>query len=358
MKKKIYALAFISALFLTGCSNDNDFINASQENVEISFDLNESSVAKTRGVVEGTTMTQDFSVWGYMSGTGIPTPGYVMNDASFDKDGNPMNDAHYYWIVSDDNSNVNAQFTCLSPISQAHTFANDKVTAAIVTPTVTTSPKNDENAVDVLYANVTTNPTKNRVPVTFKHALAWVEFQGKFAANITDVKIKSIVFSTNINTTGNFVLNTTDNGKAWNTVATPVAIQFGDESVALNSTSYTTLTDALLIPQDVPAQVTITYDITLGGITYTDRVITKTVNTGKDANNKDYVNSFTAGYKYIYRIYVTATEILFSPVVQPWEDTNDTNNTWQIWDEDAVAITEESFFTKASMLMGNPSVRA
>ena len=362
MKKNFLAL-IIGAFLLTNCTSDVDDFTIAPQTQEIAFNTDGNAVgnnhrATTRSIVSDTIMTQDFSVWGYMSGAGVQTAGYLMDDASFDKVGNPMNGEHYYWIVSDDNSNVDALFTCLSPISQTHSFANNQVTTAVTTPTDITSPKNDNSAVDILYASVATHPTDARIPVTFKHALSWIEFQGKFAANITSVTIKSIKFSTGLNTTGNFVLNTTNNGTSWNTVTTSADIEFGDENVTLNNSNYTVLSDALVIPQNVPTQVTIVYDITLGGITYTNRTITKTINTGNDANNKAYETSFVAGYKYIYRIYVTASEILFTPVVEPWQDTNDTNNTWQIWDTDAVSYVQESFFIKASMLTDNLSVRA
>jgi hypothetical protein len=86
-------------------------------------------------------------------------------------------------------------------------------------------------------------------------------------------------------------------------------------------------------------------------------IVTKTVNTGKDANNKGYISSFAAGYRYIYRIYVTADEIKFSPSVTPWQN-GTADDIWQIWDEDPVAYNQNSFFTPASMLTASPSLKA
>lgn len=354
MKQIMFLTALLSSMLFWGCSeNTDDFAKGEPE--QIVFSTQHDAV--TRSVVEGSVMVQDFSVYGYAL-TGVQTPGYIMKDATFDKDGNPSDGNKYYWPVADNASSVSVIFTAISPSTQAHTFnsASDKVTSSIVTPSVLTSPQNSDNT-DILYASKTSSPTKERVPITFNHALSWIQFQGKFGEGITDVKIKSIKFSTGLNTTGDFIQNTTDNTVAWDNIATPQVIEFGNGSKTLKSTEYTVLTDALLIPQSVPASITIKYDITIGDVTYADMTVTKTVNTGKDGNDKDYISSFAAGYRYIYRIYVTADEIKFSPSVTPWQN-GTADDIWQIWDEDPVAYNQNSFFTPASMLTASPSLKA
>ena len=132
------------------------------------------------------------------------------------------------------------------------------------------------------------------------------------------------------------------------------------------STEYEILSDMLLIPQSVPDEITITFNIVIENtdsdeIHYNGRTVTRTINGGADANKqedastgRDFVSTFESGKKYIYRIYVTADEITFDVDVDDWDDAN---NPFQIWDHNTTAYVEH-FFGKASMLMGKNLVIA
>lgn len=233
------------------------------------------------------------------------------------------------------------------PTNYSHSESSNIVTFAVDASETSASDCNDL----LIAVNNNVHPQVANVPLVFKHTLAWLEFSAKKDKNVESVTITNIQFSNALYTTGNLSVNLTDNTTegTWSSKAGSLN-SFASSTVLTND--YAVLSDALIVPQDVPTSVTITFNITLKNpddnstIYYNGRTVTRTINTGNDANSVAYVSSFTGGHKYIYRIYVTADEVEFDVSVDDWT----IDNVWQIWDHDATAYVEH-FFDKASMLM-------
>ena len=94
------------------------------------------------------------------------------------------------------------------------------------------------------------------------------------------------------------------------------------------------LGNALVIPQPVPQNVTIVFDICIVNpngdeVVFTDRKITRTINTGKDMVNVDYTPSWAAANKYIYNFKFDGDKVDFTASVLGWIDSN---NQYHVWD--------------------------
>ena len=376
--KKFLTLILFSLFGLTSCvQTEDDYMPNNNENVvnqEIVFNTY-ASYKSTRAIVEGTSLIDDtyFGVFGYVqNSTNTGVGGYIMKDAKYTSNGQPADGAHYYWPKADDNSDINCKFVAYYPYDGTNTVASWE--SDVLTYHVTAANTTATGSTDVLYAiNDGTNnwvhpvlngiknalDTNQDVNLQFRHALACIQFQAKMEniSNVKAVKIKSITFNNNdgtlaeIYTTGDLVINT----KTAN-ASTPISVtnldnastslQWAQYAIKDNlTTSYEALSTGIVIPQAVPDKVTITYDITIKNgdndeITYSNRVVTRKINTGKDDNNKSYVNQWLASNKYIYRIYITGTDVTFNVQVDNWAVDN---NWWQIWDSDNSVISEDLF---------------
>ena len=366
--KKIFTLIAAILLF-AGCTKISDAtMNAFLKDTEIVFDIDD--IVTTKAIVDGVTMVDNFGVYGYVTGTGVQSAGYAMANAEYEETGLPANGGKYYWPKSDNPENVNVLFTAYSQYLASPTFSNGTLTLSVPTLTQTLidgGATGDWN--DILYAQTNSNVHHQNatsahasVPLQFRHALSWIEFQGSVQDNtvITEVEITSIKFNGGgLYTTGNLVLDT----KA--TMASPAVsgqatknadLDFGTSTTKtltggdLTKTGYSVISDALIVPQAVPESVTITFNLKIQNTTgdelyYVGRVITRTINSGTDADAASYVTNFEAAHKYIYRILVTADGIDFSVDVIDWTD-----EAFQVWDNSASAYVEH-FFGKASTQM-------
>ena len=96
------------------------------------------------------------------------------------------------------------------------------------------------------------------------------------------------------------------------------------------------LGNALIVPQAVPQNITIVFDICIANpngddVVFTDRKITRTINTGKDADqDADYVLSWAAANKYIYNFRFDGDVVSFNILVSSWE--TNANNEFHVWD--------------------------
>ena len=94
------------------------------------------------------------------------------------------------------------------------------------------------------------------------------------------------------------------------------------------------LGNALVIPQPVPQNITVVFDICIVNptgdeIVFTDRKITRTINTGKDMVNVDYTPSWAAANKYIYNFKFDGDKVDFTTSVLGWTDSS---NQYYVWD--------------------------
>ena len=349
MKKVLFA-AFAALILMSSCSNIDDVSFTPQRTSEqISFNLGDKAVTRsTQSVVTGTSLPEGsfFGAYGYVKESTDVDAGYIMINGKYDNTGSSS--TPYYWPISDDNSDVFVNFVAYYPWTDDAGVVSLNQTTGDFTYHVTADGLVNDDCTDVLIAvaaNQSPESSNNRgtldvngnVPLTFKHALSLVQFQGKKADYVESVTISEIKFSSALSTEGDIVINTKNNPTIADMVVTnktnPQTYNFAAQNNDLTD-DYQVLSTAMVIPQDVPAAVTIKFDITLvgdgGHIEYRNRTITRTITSGNDDNNNTYdVTTFAAGHKYIYRYYVTADDVNFSITVDDW-----TNDWWQVWDTD------------------------
>lgn len=118
----------------------------------------------------------------------------------------------------------------------------------------------------------------------------------------------------------------TQKDTALNYVSAQVDTIFYDNHIVLG--------DALVIPQPVPQNITIVFDICIANETgeeviFTDRKITRTINTGKDMVNVDYTPSWSAANKYIYNFNFNGETLDFSALVSGWTLGSNDYHVWK-----------------------------
>ena len=201
----IAALASIMVIAtLASCAKMNDLSERTlvANGNEIVFNANATNAA-TRAIVEGTTMVDNFGAYGYVvPGSYSTEGGYIMRNAEFLPDGTAANGAHYYWPKSDNNENIEILFTAYAQYDSTVVYdaatGNITITVPELTDELIANPAGFD---DVLWAQTEANHQnalleKEKVPLHFKHALAWLQFHAEVANNpsIEYVKIKSIEF--------------------------------------------------------------------------------------------------------------------------------------------------------------------
>ena len=126
---------------------------------------------------------------------------------------------------------------------------------------------------------------------------------------------------------------------------TPTAVYTGQKDTTLNYVSavadtvftndHIVLGDALVIPQVVPTNITVVFDICISNdtgddVVFTDRKITRTINTGKDADqDADYTASWIASNKYIYNFRFNGDLVDFTTLVSGWTVNNNEYHVWK-----------------------------
>ena len=94
------------------------------------------------------------------------------------------------------------------------------------------------------------------------------------------------------------------------------------------------LGNALVIPQAVPQNITVVFDICIANgtgddVIVTDRVITRAINTGKDADgDADYTALWAAANKYIYNFRFDGDLVDFNTSVSGWTLGNTNYHVW------------------------------
>ena len=202
--KKLFTILVSVLLILASCTRIEDVTkNVTYNDTEILFNTNTST---TKAIVEGTEMVDNFGVYGWVvPGTYTGDGGYLMKNAEYEKTGNAANGGMYYWPKSDNNANIGVIFTAYSKFSSDATLTA-KDSLLITVPTLTqTLINNPSDFNDVLWAQTKVNHHQDgnvdaeheRVTLTFKHALSWLQFNASVVDNsaIKYVKIKSVKFS-------------------------------------------------------------------------------------------------------------------------------------------------------------------
>lgn len=380
MKKILFTL-ILGLASLTACEKMTTIV-ANDDAKSITFSPNTEK--STKAIVTNTFMIDNFGVYGYVTGEGVNTAGYLMKNAEYEETGQPVAGSKYFWPKSDNPENVNVLFTAYSQYVSNPSFSEGTLTLAV--PSLTQELINNPSGFDdILYAQTNAShqdaeTAHYTIPLHFKHALSWIEFRAKVDNNttITDVEITSIKFNgEGLYTTGNLVLDTKTtmvspavSGAATKNATLNFATSGGKTLTGgdLNKSSYSVISDALIVPQAVPESITITFNIKIQNtdgngnngdeIYYVGRTITRVINDGLDAGvgeNPDwhfetYNTQYQAAHKYIYNILVKVDGIDFSVDVIDWGSTN-----FQVWDHDDLAYVEH-FFDKASTMQGQSVV--
>ena len=205
MKKLFFA--FISAaLVICSCAKINDVSvedYSQSQSKESVFKTGSHFGVSTRAIVGGTSMEDHFGAYGYVLPGDHTDGGYILKNAEYDEAGDAANGAHYYWPKSDNNTNIGIIFTAYSQYDSNVAYDDATGNITITVPTLTQALINDPSDFDdILWAQTDTVNHQNsladhaRVPLNFRHALSWLQFNAEVATNpsIKAVKIQSVKF--------------------------------------------------------------------------------------------------------------------------------------------------------------------
>ena len=126
---------------------------------------------------------------------------------------------------------------------------------------------------------------------------------------------------------------------------TPLAVYGTQKDTTLNyvkaqvdtifTNDHIILGNALIVPQQVPEKITVVFDICIKNetgdeVVFTDRKITRTINTGKDADDDaTYVASWEASNKYIYNFRFDGDVLNFTASVIDWTVNGTDYHVWK-----------------------------
>lgn len=202
--KKFINIVLLGFVILCGCAKIEDVTSVKNSGAEIVFSTG-GSRTQTKAIVSGTTMVDNFGVYGYVVPGDYTTDDsvYLMKNAEYEEDGTAANGAHYYWPKSDNNTNVEILFTAYSQFVDAPGYDSASGDITITVPTLTQELIADPSDFDdILWAQAKPNhqdalADHYRVPLVFRHALAWIGFRAEVADNssIKYVDIKSVKFT-------------------------------------------------------------------------------------------------------------------------------------------------------------------
>jgi hypothetical protein len=279
----------------------------------------------TRAIAYGSTMVDSFGVYGYKP------PIYIIENGMYDINGDPVNE-HYYWPYMGDG--VPVSFVAYAPYKAQIIRTNNEIRFPINGVAITPETYND-----VMYASATTTHIMQRVPLTFSHALAWIEVAGKYDSTTVDsVTITDIRFTPGIITQGDLKFDLINPDTSWVNMNTPVNVNILSDNASLSDTGYAVLTDAFIIPQAVPTKIALTMNISISGdngkqtIDYKGRVVKKSIAT---------ISDFEAGKKYIFKYYVKGDSVDFSITTDDWITPD--ISAWESWGHSDGAYVERYY---------------
>lgn len=361
MKKLFFIAAFASAA-LVGCTKNEVAPSALQQD-EITFLAPVvGAQTKVNGLIGSTYNTgESFDVWcvhnvGDISGTGWGGAEYFSNvKAEYNStlEGWALNPT-YYWPATGKLS-----FVAMSPsIANETTYDATKgfnITGAwsqgadesTIVDLMYSEPAFDKAKADYTGYEETTGDANSYkgVDITFKHALSYITFKVKTAAeySTTDFRLTKITLS-GIYTTGTFIQKEADPWtESTSNVGEYVAfdydrdvpesdpvVKFGelefdnDPAVAVPETSGK---EIILLPQALKAdqqKITVNYEISTDDKAIDDpsKVWIAQTPEAVDLTNLT-VDEWEMGKKYIYTITIGMNEIIFDPAVSAWDTATD-----------------------------------
>ena len=112
-------------------------------------------------------------------------------------------------------------------------------------------------------------------------------------------------------------------------------LNYCPEEITINTNEHAILGNALVIPQAVPEYVTVVFDICISNATgddvvFTDRRISRKINSGNDMKDDAYVAFWAASNKYIYNFKFDGDALEFTTSITGWS-ASDSHN-YHVWD--------------------------
>lgn len=345
--KKLFFIAAIAGAALVSCTK-NELAPSVTEQEEISFAAPVvGAQTKVNGAIGATYHTDEsFDVWCvYNTTNGISewggTPYFNDIKAIYDSSlGGWALSPKYYWPATGYLS-----FVAMSP-SIGNATSYDQAKGFQITEAWSQGATQDA-IIDLMYSEPTFNCQKssyddygdgkdddndsgnfkyNGVDLTFKHALSYITFQIKTAADYsttTKFRLNTITLS-GAYTTGTFNQKVTDPWTEKTDGATGTYIAYTNASgLDFNNTAVAapseTGKETILLPQTLVAgqqKITLNYQIsTDNGTTWIDQV--------QEADLKNAtVEEWEMGKKYTYTISISMTEIILDPAVAAWDATS------------------------------------
>lgn len=298
----------MAAVALTSCSIENEVITPDEE---ITFKAvnYKNTKAEFYGPINGTAYpeAEHFGVFAFHSATSYNAATPYMSNVEVEKDATYWKHAtdSYYWPKEGD-----LKFACYSPYEFGSGTVSADATDGVAFTDFTTTADLDKQ-VDLMTSKVSAGLTAGPVNVPFQHLLSQITFTVKTDKEygpydkVDSFKVNSITFTVKsqadyVPATGNWSYRDID--LTYNTLG-------AEYYITKNGSIQKLGTPVMIIPQDA-VEITVNYTIDYDG----DNVVTTDAKyTPTEKWNKNTI--------YTYNITIGLDEILFSPVVEPWDTT-------------------------------------
>ena len=229
-------------------------------------------------------------------------------------------ESDYYWPAT--GTLVFAGYSVNSPSAEYHNggiYSYDLVSDQLNITDFVQSP-NTNSTYDLLYFGRTPAYNKNatEVPVTFQHALAWVEIQvkgdtGSLMGGARTWRVTNLEFD-NLYICGNFRYSGTERTVTWkaHTKSEDIVVYTGSQALTDNYAVIENIKAGTLVIPQTPNKLyaTIEYSSPAGD------AIKEVVEIDIPA----YTQAWEAGKKYTYQLTFSPQEILVAPSVGTWEN--------------------------------------
>lgn len=344
--KKLFFIAALAGAALVSCTKNEVAPSVQQDEITFLAPV-VGAQTKVNGLIGSTYNTgESFDVWCVHNTSDISEwDGAVYfsdKPATYDNGlGGWALTPKYYWPATGKLS-----FVAMSP-SIANTTTYDKTNGFSIT--TAWSQGADENAiVDLMYSEPAFNKAKadytgyeettgdansyKGVDITFKHALSYITFKVKTAAEYTttDFRLNSITLS-GVYTTGTFTQKATD---PWTEDTTSDPAKVGtyiaftkspglpfDHSVAVAANAEATK-EIIILPQTLTAgqqKITVNYEISTDNKAIDDADKVWIAQTQFADLKNSVVDEWEMGKKYVYTLSIGMQEIIFDPAVTNWD---------------------------------------
>ena len=353
--KKLFFIAAIASVALVSCTKNEVAPSAQQDEITFLAPV-VGAQTKVNGLIGATyNKGESFDVWCVHNTSDISvwdgTVYFSDTKATWNSGlGGWALEKKYYWP-----STGKLSFVAMSP-SIANTTTYDKTKGFSIT-SAWSQGANENTIVDLMYSEPAFNKAKadytgneektgdensyKGVDITFKHALSYITFKVKTAAEYTttDFRLTKITLS-GIYTTGTFIQKEEDSWtESTSNVGEYVAfdydrdvpgsdpvVKFGEldfdngPAVAVPETSGK---EIILLPQALKAdqqKITVNYEISTDDKAIDDptKVWIAQTSEAVDLTNLT-VDEWEMGKKYIYTITIGMNEIIFDPAVADWK---------------------------------------